>query len=613
MRSVATAGVTGKGTILEVARLLPGAGWRLIAAFVAVNALQMAHPLAVIATTGVLVERAVTDPGVGAVWAPLAVLAGLFTVQQVLGPIQGVVRFRATSRIDEGMAVRAMEAAARPAGIGLVEDQAVQDLMEVAAGRPITFRSATPGGAALAVIGVVGRYLQAVGAAVLVARFSVLLAVLLLAATLVVRQLAHAANATQARAFEGFVPTYRRAGYYTGLAVTPGAAKEVRAFGLADWVFGHHQHAWRHVAAGMAAARRRTCRRYVIGHLLALPVQAFVLAHIGLAAVDGRISVATLTVVVQAARQLTDLTNMGSDEYQLDFGSAALRSAADLQRRSAEAAAATPAGTRPAAGLPTQGIVFEGVSFAYPGSSQAVFEDLDLVVPAGTSLAIVGANGAGKTTLVKLLARLYEPTAGRILVDGVDVRDLDLESWRNRLAVIFQDFVRYELPAADNVGLGGLARRHDRSALESAAARAGTLDLIEALPSGWDTVLGRAYTGGAELSGGEWQRVALARALLAVEAGAGVLALDEPTANLDVRAECELFDRFLDLTAAPAGGRGELTTLLISHRFSTVRRAERICVLEHGRVSELGTHEELVDAGGIYARMFGLQAARFHG
>ncbi len=143
--------------------------------------------------------------------------------------------------------------------------------------------------------------------------------------------------------------------------------------------------------------------------------------------------------------------------------------------------------------------------------------------------------------------------------------------------------------------------------------RAGTLDLIEALPSGWDTVLARAYTGGADLSGGEWQRVALARALLAVEAGAGVLALDEPTANLDVRAECELFDRLLDLTAAPAGGRVELTTLLISHRFSTVRRAERICVLDHGQVSELGTHEELVAAGGSYARMFGLQAARFHG
>ena len=211
------------------------------------------------------------------------------------------------------------------------------------------------------------------------------------------------------------------------------------------------------------------------------------------------------------------------------------------------------------------------------------------------------------------MARLYEPTHGRILIDGIDIRELDVSSWRARLAVIFQDFVRYELSAADNVGLGGPAMLHDRTALAAAAHRAGTQELIEALPKGWDTVLARGYTDGAELSGGEWQRVALARALLAVEAGASVLALDEPTANLDVRAEAELFDRFLDLTTAPDGRPGELTTLLVSHRFSTVRRAQRICVLDRGRVSEMGSHDELVAAGGIYARMFGLQAARFHG
>jgi ATP-binding cassette subfamily B protein len=262
--------------------------------------------------------------------------------------------------------------------------------------------------------------------------------------------------------------------------------------------------------------------------------------------------------------------------------------------------------------LPAREIRFDGVSFSYPGAPTPVFDALDLVIPAGTSMALVGANGAGKTTLVKLLARLYEPTAGRILIDGVDLRDLDIASWRDRLAVIFQDFVHYELSAADNVGLGGLSRIDDRPALVAAATRAGTRELIEGLAHGWDTVLARGYTDGAELSGGEWQRVALARALLAVDAGAGVLALDEPTANLDVRAEAKLFDRFLDITSAPVGG-GRLTTLLISHRFSTVRRAQTICVLDRGRVAERGTHEELVAAGGRYAAMFGLQAARFHG
>ena len=613
MRPVKTAAATGRSTTRELLLLLPDAGLRLIAAVTLLNLIQAVHPLAVIGATGVLVERAVTDPGVGAVAVPLAVLAGLFAAQQVHGPLLGVLRYRAVSRIDGAFAARAIEAAGRPPGVSLVEDQSVQDLMELAAGRPLTFRSATPGGAALGLIGVVARYLQSIGAAVLVARFSVLLAVLLLAATVVVRRLLHRATKAQAVAFDEFVPTYRRAGYYTGLAVVPGPAKEVRVFGLAEWILGLHQQAWRTVIAGMGAARRRSGRRVIGSYLMVLPVHALMFVMVGLAAADRRITLATLAVVVQAVRQLVDLGIIGNDEYQIDFGSASLPAAAELQRRSAEATVATPSGTVPAAGLPADSIVFEELTFSYPGAREPVFEGLNLVVPAGTSLAVVGANGACKTTLVKLLARLYEPSSGRILVDGVDIRELELESWRARLAVIFQDFVRYELPAADNVGLGGLALRQHRPALVTAATRAGTLQLIESLPEGWDTVLGRGYKGGAELSGGEWQRVALARALLAVDAGAGVLALDEPTANLDVRAEAELFDRFLDVTSSPPGGKGQLTTLLISHRFSTVRRAQRICVLDDGRLAELGTHDELVAAGEGYARMFGLQAARFHG
>jgi len=219
-------------------------------------------------------------------------------------------------------------------------------------------------------------------------------------------------------------------------------------------------------------------------------------------------------------------------------------------------------------------------------------------------MAVVGLNGAGKTTLVKLLARLYDPTSGAVWVDGQDLREVDPTDWQRRIAAIFQDFLRYGLPARDNIGFGGLAMAGDQQALERAAAKAGVLDRIAALPAGWDTPLSRHFTGGADLSGGEWQRVALARALFAVEAGATVLILDEPTANLDVRAEAELYDRFLDLT------RG-LTTLLISHRFSTVRRADRICVIEDGAVREIGTHGELMALGGRYAEMFALQSQRF--
>ncbi|HWI03108.1 MAG TPA: ABC transporter ATP-binding protein, partial [Acidimicrobiales bacterium] len=248
---------------------------------------------------------------------------------------------------------------------------------------------------------------------------------------------------------------------------------------------------------------------------------------------------------------------------------------------------------------------FEGVRFAYPGTTRDVFTDLDLTIHPGTSLAIVGGNGAGKTTLIKLLARMHEPQGGIIRVDGTPLDHFDPAAWRRRLAVIFQDFVRYELPAADNVGFGGVGLLGDDRALSAAATKAGAADLIHRLPAGWDTPLNRQYTGGADLSGGQWQRVALARALFAVEAGAGILVLDEPTANLDVRAEAALFEDFLDLT------RG-LTTILISHRFSTVRHADRIVVLEGGCVVEDGSHDELLAAGGRYAGMFRLQAARFH-
>jgi ATP-binding cassette subfamily B protein len=193
---------------------------------------------------------------------------------------------------------------------------------------------------------------------------------------------------------------------------------------------------------------------------------------------------------------------------------------------------------------------------------------------------------------------------GRITVDGVDLREIDARSWQRRVAAIFQDFVKYQLPAYDNVALGAAERQGERELVAAAARRAGALELIEHLPQGWDTVLSRQYTGGADLSGGQWQRIALARALFAASAGASVLIMDEPTAHLDVRAEAAFYDSFLDLTHG-------LTTIVISHRFSTVRRADRIVVLEGGGVAEDGSHEELMRLGGQYAYVFTLQARRF--
>ena len=219
----------------------------------------------------------------------------------------------------------------------------------------------------------------------------------------------------------------------------------------------------------------------------------------------------------------------------------------------------------------------------------------DLTIPAGSSLAIVGVNGAGKTTIAKLLCRLYDPQEGAIEVDGLDLRALDLNGWRSRVAAVFQDFIRFELPLRDNVAPAGAPD----GIIQQALAEAGASGLANL-----DTILARGYAGGTDLSGGQWQRIALARALCAVRLGAGVVLLDEPTAQLDVRGEAEIFDRILAATR-------HSTTILISHRFSTVRHADRICVLEHGKVVELGTHQELISAGGRYRTMFDLQASRF--
>jgi ABC-type multidrug transport system fused ATPase/permease subunit len=283
----------------------------------------------------------------------------------------------------------------------------------------------------------------------------------------------------------------------------------------------------------------------------------------------------------------------GGLNWALDGASAPVGAVMRLERAMAPAGALRP-GSRSARGIPAREVRFRDLTFAYPGGPP-VLKGLDLTIPAGSSLAIVGQNGAGKTTFAKLLCRLYDPTGGAIEIDGVDLRELSVESWRQRLAAVFQDFTRFELSLRDNVAPAGAPDDVIRRSLATAGA-----ENLAAL----DTVLARGYDGGTELSGGQWQRVALARALCAVHLGAGLVLLDEPTAQLDVRGEAEIFERILTSTR-------RCTTILISHRFSTVRHADRICVLEHGRVIELGTHDELMARGGRYRTMFDLQAQRF--
>lgn len=251
-----------------------------------------------------------------------------------------------------------------------------------------------------------------------------------------------------------------------------------------------------------------------------------------------------------------------------------------------------------------EGISFEGVTFRYPGSSRGVLNGLDLFLPGGETTALVGDNGAGKSTLVKLLCRMYDPTEGTIKIDGVDIREFDLQALRQRFAVLTQQFLRLPMTAAVNVGIGSLQHLEDEDVLQAAADEAGAAAVVARMPQGWNTVLARDF-GGVELSGGEWQRVALARVLAArLGRGANVLVLDEPTAALDVRLEHDLFNRFASLSLGATG-------LLISHRYSTVQMAHTVAVLDQGRVVERGNHASLLQLDGLYARSYRLQASRF--
>jgi ATP-binding cassette subfamily B protein len=312
------------------------------------------------------------------------------------------------------------------------------------------------------------------------------------------------------------------------------------------------------------------------------------------AAIDGRVTVAQAALYLQG---VSGLVNFWFPWHVIVLREATRPLAAVIDLAEAEVPAPQPRAIPPR----FQGDVrFASVTFRYPGRPAPVLDGFDLRIRAGTSLAIVGVNGAGKTTLVKVLAGLLDPEAGSVLAGDSDIRT-DRRGWQSQVAAIFQDFVRYPFSARDNVILGD--PQPDDDAARRAIDRSMADHVVDNLEGGFDAQLGREFDG-VDLSGGQWQRLALARALYAVERGASVLVLDEPTAQLDVRGEAALFDRFLELT------RG-VTTILISHRFSSVRHAQRIVVLDEGRVLEDGTHESLVAAGGRYARLFSEQARQF--
>jgi ATP-binding cassette subfamily B protein len=458
-----------------------------------------------------------------------------------------------------------------------------------------------------ALAGMVRVAVQLVAGGILLARISPVLLLLPLAGV-VSFVLGRRAQELEFRSIEQTLQAERLRRHLFEVATNAAAGKEIRVFGLSRWLIDRH-----HAASGEVNTQRDRASR--AGALLqavdGLVSGAAYIGAIGLVlmrAVDGSATAGDVVLTVGLAASMNALVTIA-----VMYGTSFLRVLQTAQRflwLDDYAARMTVRWATPAA-VPERlhdGIELRDVVFRYPDTGRPILDGISLRLPAGSVVALVGENGAGKTTLAKLLCRFYEPTGGSISVDGIDLRQIDIDRWRTRIAAAFQDFSRFEFLTRETVGVGDLAQIEQREAVGAALGRAGADDLPSDLPMGLETQLGREWEGGIELSGGQWQKLALGRAMMREDPL--LLILDEPTASLDADTEHQLFARYA-AAARESGARSGTVTVLVSHRFSTVRMADLIVVLEDGRVREQGSHEELMRVGGLYSELYEMQARAY--
>ena len=595
---------------VRLLRALRAARPPLIAALWAVNVLNALIPAATAIATAVLVSRISGHTPAGllvATAAPLLVLAVVMVAGHAAEALTVPLEFLAKARIDGAHRADLARLASGGPTIDRLERPHVQQLIRIARADPRNWTERTPGDGSVGQIHWVTGLIGAAASCAVLARYAWWLVPALLVPAALNSFLSNRLHGRFVLAWRSGIPEGMHGVAWEDALASTGEGKDIRLFGLEEWTVakirrhlrGLMEPVWRLGAEGW----RGDVRRFL---LIAVPLVAVYVA-VASGTAHGDATVAVETAVLASGWSLFQAFGLGEDARNMSAALETLdafdearealrRDEPDLPMPAADAAA-------PARSAVPR-VRFDAVSFTYPGTTRQVIDHLDLEIRPNELLALVGLNGAGKSTLIKLLSGLYEPTAGRITADGVDIGQLGPERWRQRLSVVFQDFVRYHLTVAQNVALGRGDVPFDRDALEAAARDAGLGEVLDRLPDGWDTPLSRTRTGGVDLSGGQWQQVVLARALYAVRTGARLLVLDEPTAHLDVRTEFEVFDRL-------AARRGETSVVLISHRLSTVRQADRIVLLEHGRIAESGTHDELIAAGGTYAAMFAIQAERF--
>ncbi len=592
---------------IALLRLLGAIPSRALVALTVSMLITSLIPAAAALAVAWLVARAIHasrhQTGLGETIWPLVVVGSLLTFDQVTQSMIKPFRDWTAARVNGAIRRRVRGAVSIRPGVDHLELQTVRDAATMPIDNAYLFNL---GAGAEGQLWLLTRFVGAIAAALVVARYSIVAAITAFAFVAWQRAVLrrHYAKAI-AGAMTSTINDGRAASYWSEVLGTASGAKELRLFGFQNWALTAFSE---HGQVPVNELARVLLGAYSL-HWTVFALNAcsgfFPMLLLAQRAVDGAMTAAQLTAalggVVAIARVLSA---MGWEAFSIEASTPQLAALERLDRFHTEEAAAAPKRTVQVVGVSAPTIQFESVSFSYPGTDRAIFTGLDLALQPGQSIAIVGENGAGKTTLLKLLAGFYRPTSGRILVDGLDLSTLDPAAWRRRLSVIFQEFVHFELTAFENVALANPAHPDARGHAQAAAFASGAGQIVADLPNGWDTILSRSYRGGVELSGGQWQRIALARALYGARIGAQVLILDEPTASLDVRAEVELFDQLI----THAEGR---TAIVVSHRFSTVRRADRIIVLADGNVIEDGSHTSLLRRDGEYARLYNLQAQRF--